>query len=164
MKQVAFADVHTGRYFASANQFPAMKHKLSLIMVATGALALAGCSTVESRISGHQADFASWPPPVQQLVSHGQIAVGFTREQVQVALGSPDYAYSRVATTGAFEVWSYRDRGPKFSFGIGVASFGRSSAFGSGVTVGNAGYEGEKMRVIFDQTGHVSAIERVVAR
>jgi outer membrane protein assembly factor BamE (lipoprotein component of BamABCDE complex) len=137
------------------------KKAASLVLAA---LLLAGCSTVESRIAGHQAQYASWPPPVQQLISQGQIAVGFTREQVQVALGSPDFTFSRVATTGSYEVWSYRDRGPHFSFGIGVASYGHSSAFGSGVAVGNAGYAGEKMRVIFDQTGHVSSIEQVTMR
>jgi outer membrane protein assembly factor BamE (lipoprotein component of BamABCDE complex) len=141
-----------------------MNRKLPWIFFAAGLVVLTGCSTVQSRISGHESEYASWPPPVQQLVSRGQVAVGFTREQVQVALGSPDYVLSRVSTAGSYEVWSYRDRGPHFSFGIGMASYGRSSAFGSGVTVGDAGYAGEKMRVIFDQTGHVNSIEQVTVR
>ena len=127
-------------------------------------LVLAGCSTVESRIAGHQAQYSSWPAPVQQMVSRGQIGVGFTREQVQVALGGPDYTFRRVATTGSYEVWSYRDRGPHFSIGIGMASYGHSSAFGTGIGVSNAGYPGEKMRVIFDETGHVSSIEQITVR
>jgi outer membrane protein assembly factor BamE (lipoprotein component of BamABCDE complex) len=157
-------EVHIGRYLRAANLFPAMNRNLISTFFAMGLVALAGCSTVQSRISGHQSEYASWPPAVQQLVSRGQVAVGFTRDQVQVALGSPDYVLSRVSTEGSYEVWSYRDRGPHFSFGIGMASYGRSSAFGSGVAVGNAGYAGEKMRVIFDQTGHVSSIEQVTMR
>lgn len=142
-----------------------MKRKrLSVLVTLLALLALAGCSTVQSRISGHQAAYASWPPAVQQLVSQGKVGIGFTSEQVQVALGSPDFTYRRVAATGSFEVWSYRDRGPHFSIGIGVASFGRHSAVGSGVTVGSPRYEGEKVRVIFDQTGHVNSIEQVTAR
>jgi outer membrane protein assembly factor BamE (lipoprotein component of BamABCDE complex) len=141
-----------------------MNRKLPLLVGVAGLIAFAGCSTVQSRISGHQSEYASWPPAVQQLVTQGQVAVGFTRAQVQVALGSPDYVLSRVSTAGSYEVWSYRDRGPHFSFGIGMASYGRTSAFGSGVSVGNAGYAGEKMRVIFDQTGHVSSIEQVTMR
>jgi outer membrane protein assembly factor BamE (lipoprotein component of BamABCDE complex) len=137
-----------------------MKAPLALLV----ALTLVGCSTVESRISGHQAQYSTWPPAVQAMVSQGQVGVGFTRDQVQVALGSPDYVFSRVSTTGSYEVWSYRDRGPHFSFGVGVGSYGRSSSFGTGIGVSNAGYEGEKMRVIFDQTGHVNSIEQIRVR
>jgi outer membrane protein assembly factor BamE (lipoprotein component of BamABCDE complex) len=138
-----------------------MKAKLELLVLAAGIVVLTACSTVESRVQSHQSDFNTWPPPVQQMVKAGQVGVGFTREQVEVALGSPDYTFMRTATDGTYEVWSYRDRGPRFSFGIGMGSFGRSSAVGGGVGVNNIGYAGEHLRVTFDQTGHVSSIERM---
>ena len=141
-----------------------MKPKQALLVLIAGLVVGAGCSTVQSRIQSHQSDFSTWPPPVQQMVRAGQIGVGFTREQVEVALGSPDYTFARTATYGSSEVWSYRDRGPRFSFGIGMASFGRSSAVGTGVGVSNVGYPGERLRVIFDETGHVSSIERLTRR
>jgi outer membrane protein assembly factor BamE (lipoprotein component of BamABCDE complex) len=131
-----------------------------LISALLALLLLAGCSTVESRISG-QADFNTWPPQVQQMVSAGQIGVGFTQEQVQVALGDPDFVFSRSAATGSYTVWSYRDRGPRFSFGVGMASYHGGSGFGTGVGVSNAGYAGEKLRVVFDQTGRVWSIEQI---
>jgi outer membrane protein assembly factor BamE (lipoprotein component of BamABCDE complex) len=121
----------------------------------------AGCSTVDSRIAGHQADFNTWPPQIQEQVRHGQINIGFTREQVQVALGSPDHTFARTAANGSFEVWSYADRGPRFSFGIGMASFGRHSATGIGVGTGTAEYPEERLRVIFDAYGRVSSIEEI---
>lgn len=138
-----------------------MKAKLELLVLAAALALSTGCSSVESRIQSHQTDFNTWPPPVQQMVSAGQIGVGLTREQVEVALGRPDSTFLRTATNGTFEVWSYRDRGPRFSFGIGMASFGRSSAVGGGIGVNNVGYAGEHLRVTFDQTGHVSSIERM---
>src|SRR5690348_18433587 len=42
-------------------------------------------------------------PQVQQQVRAGQINIGFTREQVQVALGSPDHVFSRVAANRSEE-------------------------------------------------------------
>ncbi len=138
-----------------------MKAKLALLVLGVGLAVLAGCSTVQSRIESHQADFNTWPPAVQQRVGAGRVGIGFTREQVQVALGRPDYTFVRTATNGTSEVWSYRDHGPRFSFGVGMASFGRSSAFGTAIGVSNAGYPGEKLRVIFDPTGHVASIEQV---
>jgi outer membrane protein assembly factor BamE (lipoprotein component of BamABCDE complex) len=122
---------------------------------------LPGCSTTESRIAGHRASFDQWPPSVQQRVSTGQIDIGFTQEQVRVALGEPDHVFARTAANGSFEVWSYADRGPHFSFGIGMGSFGRHSAYGGGVVVGGPTYPEEKLRVIFDAYGRVSSIEQI---
>lgn len=164
MKRVRFAVVLTRRYLSSAILIPAMKTRFRHLIFPIAALLVAGCSTVETRIAGHQADFNTWPPQVQQQVRAGQINIGFTREQVQVALGSPDHVFSRVAPTGSYEVWSYRDRGPRFSIGVGMASFGRGSAYGGGVAMGSSPYPDEKLRVIFDQYGRVNSIEQVTHR
>lgn len=164
MKRVRFALVLTRRYLSSAILIPAMKTTLAYLIFPIVGLFVAGCSTVESRISGHQADFNTWPPAVQQQVRTGHINIGFTREQVQVALGSPDHVFARTAANGSYEVWSYRDRGPHFSFGVGMASFGRGSAVGGGIGVGSTPYPDEKLRVIFDAYGRVSSIEQVTRR
>ena len=133
-------------------------------LLALAALAVAGCSTVDSRISGHRAQFDTWPPVVQQKVQAGQVDIGFTQEQVQVALGDPDRTYSRTDARGTDEVWAYRDHTPVISFGLGMGSFGRSSAVGGGVgvTTGGDRYD-DKLRVIFAD-GKVVALERSTAK
>ncbi len=125
-------------------------------------LVLAGCSTVDSRISGNQTLFNSYAPQEQELIRNGQVAVGFTPEQVQMALGKPDRVISRTAQAGSFEIWSYRDRGPRFGIGLGFGSFGHHSGMGGGVSM-NTGdsYPDEKLRVIFDQSGRVASVEQV---
>ncbi len=129
------------------------------------ALALAaGCSTVDSRIDKNRAAFSTWPPAVQDKVVMGQIDIGFNTDQVAVALGQPDRTFTRTTADGTSQVWSYRDRGPRFGFGVGmgVGSFGgRGGSFGSvGINTGGGGYhDDEKMGVVFDQTGRVSSIE-----
>ena len=164
MKRVRFALVLTRRYLSSAILIPAMKTTLACLIFPMTGLFFAGCSTVDSRISGHQADFNTWPPAVQQQVRAGHINIGFTREQVQVALGSPDHVFARTAATGSYEVWSYRDRGPRFSIGVGMASFGRHSATGFGVATGTDPYPDERLRVIFDAYGRVNSIEQMTKR
>jgi outer membrane protein assembly factor BamE (lipoprotein component of BamABCDE complex) len=139
-----------------------MKISLRCVSGLLVAALVAGCSTVDSRISQHRAAFESWPPPVQEMVSHGQVAPGFTVDQVRVALGDPDRVFSRVAATGSFEVWCYADHGPRFSFGVGMGSFHGGSGYSGGVGVSTgAAYPEEKLRVIFDQTGRVSSIEQI---
>jgi len=143
-----------------------MKTKRSLTSVALlgfGAL-LAGCSTVDSRIDKNRAAFNTWPPAVQDKIVRGQIDVGFTTDQVRVALGEPDRVWSRTTADGTSEVWSYRERGPRFGFGVGVGmgSFGsRGGSFGSiGVHTGTGGYlDDEKLGVVFDRMGRVASIE-----
>ena len=160
MKRVRFAVVLIRRYLSGATQFHGMKTKLVSLCVVM--IALAGCSTVESRVSNNRAAFDSWPPAVQQKVTAGQIDVGFSTDQVRMALGDPDYVFARSAVTGNFEVWSYRDRGPRFSFGLGMGSFSGRSGYSTGIGVNTGGgYPDEKMRVIFDHTGRVSSIEEV---
>jgi hypothetical protein len=123
-------------------------------------MVLAACSTVASRIDKNRAVFNSYPPDVQQKIQAGTIDIGFTPEQVHMALGDPDHRYTREASDGRYEIWGYRDSRPSFSFGIGGGSFGRSTGFGGGVGVATGNeYPDDKIRVVF-QEGKVSAIER----
>lgn len=136
----------------------------TILLLAFAALAVAGCSTVDSRISGNQSQFDAWPPAVQQKVRAGQVDVGFIPAQVQVALGDPDRKYARTDARGTEEVWAYRDHSPVFSFGLGLGSFSHSSAVGGGVgvTTGGDSYD-DKIRVIFAE-GKVVAVERSTAK
>lgn len=137
-----------------------MRAALAFVFVVVAGLLAAGCSTVQSRISNNRAAFASWPPDIQQKVSAGDVDVGFTVDQVRVALGEPDAVFSRTTPQGHFEVWSYRDRGPRFAFGFGMGSFHGGSGYSTGVGVAGPARPDEKMRVTFDPFGRVSAVER----
>jgi hypothetical protein len=149
-------------YVFLSKQISLMRTKLSLLGVAV-LLFATGCSTVDSRIAKNRDAFNTWPPAVQDKVVAGQIDVGFTPEQVRVALGEPDRVFSRTTNDGTSQVWSYRDRGPRFGFGVGVGSgsFGHRGGTFGGVSVGTGGgyRDDEKMGVIFDASGRVSSIE-----
>jgi hypothetical protein len=123
----------------------------------------AGCSTVDSRIAKNRSAFNTWPPAVQDKVVVGQIDVGFTPDQVAVALGEPDRVFTRTTADGTSQIWSYRDRGPRFSFGVGVGmgSWGsRGGSFGGvGIGTGSGYHDAEKLGVVFGPDGRVSAIE-----
>ena len=121
-------------------------------------LLAAGCSTVDSRVSDHKAAFDAWPADVQEKVRAGKVEVGFDPRMVEVALGKPDRVSSRTTERGQADVWVYLDKGPAFSFGVGVGSYGSSGGVGAGVTVGDDFREDEKMRVVFEG-GRVTAIE-----
>lgn len=140
-----------------------MKNSLSLILSAAALALAAGCSTVDSRIDKNRAAFNTWAPAVQDKVVKGQVDIGFTAEQVKVALGEPDRVFSRTSADGTSQIWSYRDRGPKFGFGVGVGmgSVGsRGGSFGSvGINTGTGYHDDEKMGVVLDQRGVVTAIE-----
>jgi hypothetical protein len=140
-----------------------MKSKLLHLGSALCVLIIAGCSTVDSRIARNRELFNSWPPAVQDKVVVGQIDIGFSADQVRMALGDPDRVFTRTTSDGTEQVWGYRDRGPRFGFGVGVGvgSFGgRGGSFG-GVSVGTGGgyLDDEKLGIVFDAAGRVSSIE-----
>lgn len=121
--------------------------------------ALASCSTVDSRIAKRAEAFAEWPPAIQEKVRAGQIDLGFTPEQVRVALGDPARTSTRTNSDGTTEIWSYRSGKPRVSFGVGLGTSRGSTGYGGGVNVGTGDHrEDEAMRVIFS-AGRVSAIE-----
>lgn len=135
--------------------------KPSQILIFTCALlAVAGCaSTPTSRVADHKAAYSQWPADVQANVAAGKIMIGYTTDQVRVALGDPTRTSTRVTDAGTTEIWAYADNPPRFSIGLGIGSWGRSSAIGGGVGISSGGFrDGERMHVVFDQ-GRVSAIE-----
>lgn len=123
------------------------------------ALGLAACATPASRISSQQGTFDSYPPEVQEKIRAGQVGIGFTPEQVRMALGDPSDRYSRQTERGESEVWAYRDFKPGLSFGLGTFS-GGSTSVGGGIGIGTGGGNAEdKLRVTFEG-GRVTAVEQ----
>lgn len=114
-----------------------MNARVWLLPIALAAAALlGGCQSFPTdRIAAHQADYNSWPPDVQAKVKAGQVDVGFTQEQVFIALGDPSVKTQAGAPGNLTEVWVYHHRAARFGFAVGGASFGRGSAVGGGVAV-----------------------------
>ncbi len=124
-------------------------------------LAVAGCSSVSSRIDRQRAEFSTWPLAVREKVAAGKIDIGFTPEQVLVALGEPDRRFTRTTSDGTSAVWSYREPKPRVSFGLGIGFGGlhRRTAMGGGALLGSGYEDDELLGVVFDRTGKVAVIE-----
>jgi len=126
------------------------------------ALGLAACSTPQRRARRHQALFDSYPPEVRQSILNGQVQVGFTAEQVNMALGAPSRVWSRRTPQADEEIWSYGGGGgvsPAFGFGFGTGGF-RGGGIGYSVAVGSSDwYPDETERVVFSG-GRVVSVEQ----
>lgn len=133
------------------------RSRTATLIALTLSAALGACSTTASRIGEQQARFDSYPAEVREKIRASEIAVGFTPEQVRMALGEPSRVYSRQTAEGEAEVWSYQDRGPALSFGLGGYSGGGTSV-GAGVGIGTGGEALEKLRVVIE-AGKVTSIE-----
>jgi hypothetical protein len=64
--------------------------RVTLLLTLLAVLPAVGCESPESRIEDNQALFNTYPPETQTLIRAGQIAIGFDRAQVEMALGRPD--------------------------------------------------------------------------
>lgn len=126
--------------------------------IGLAALVLAGCSTIDSRIKDKQEAFDAYPAEVQAAVREGKVKVGFTPEQVEIALGKPDRIYSRTKTGVESEVWAYTDNSPSFGVGLGVG-VGGPVGLGAGVNSRDYYYR-DRMRVVFEN-GAVSELEEI---
>lgn len=133
---------------------------VSLVLTSTLASLLlsAGCATPASRIRKNQNAFDAYPPETQAKIREGKVAVGFTREQVLMALGRPDRAYRREAAGGAEEVWVYREGGGGVGVGAGSLFGGGGALYGGGISLGGRAPIEERARVIFKE-GAVTAVE-----
>src|SRR5258708_4829348 len=105
-----------------------------MLRCAVFASILSACASPQSRIKRHQAEFDAYPTAVQQKIRDGQADVGFTSEQVALALGRPDRRYTRKAAAATQEVWVYGYGSGVTSVGLGFGMASRGlSAFGGGV-------------------------------
>lgn len=127
---------------------------LFLVLLVTAACA----SSPGSRVAADREAFNSWPAEVQDNILAGRIDVGYTEEQVRMALGVPTRITSRKDTDGTSEVWTYGDRSPRFSFGLGLGTGSRNTSVGVGVNQTIRGSD-DSRTVVFDVTGKVKSIE-----
>jgi hypothetical protein len=94
-------------------------------VAAAAAVLLAACAGVSSRIDEHRALFDASTPEVQRSIRGGRIEVGFTKEQVYMALGRPDRVVERKTSVDARETWLYGvPQTPLLGFGLGVGGVG----------------------------------------
>lgn len=121
----------------------------------------AGCSSSpKSRISKNQEIYNSYPADVRSAIEKGEVRVGFTPDQVKLALGAPDRVLTRKSDTGDSEVWVYRDKSPTFGLGLGLGMGGGGGGVGGGVGVSSSGRDpDERLRVVF-AAGRVTAVEQ----
>jgi hypothetical protein len=84
-----------------------MKTMLTLLVAAL-ALALTGCSTINSRIHEHAGEFYALDPATQDQIRHGQVGIGYTPDMVYMALGSPTKTVNRVTNDGNEFTWIYK--------------------------------------------------------
>lgn len=114
------------------------------------AAVLAACSSQQARIRRYQAAYDASPPAVQRKIQQGEVDVGFTSQQVIMALGDADRVYTR-KSAGAREqqVWAYGFARAGVGFGFGVFSGGPVS---TGVSVDTRAdpYGEARTRVVFE--------------
>lgn len=137
----------------------ARKRLLSLAAAAIG-LSLAGCSTVDSRVASRPEVYAASPAEVQRKILAGEVDVGFTRDQVRLALGDPNGVARRLTENGEEEVWSYLRRGPRFGIGVGVGAGTGHSSVGAGIGVGGGVADEEPRLRVFFRGDVVTAVEK----
>ena len=125
------------------------KRTVSIVVLA----ALGACATIPSRIKSHQAAFDASSPDVQQKIRQGEAAVGFTTDQVVMALGRPNRVYAKATPSGAQEIWVYgMDSGP----GSGIVP-----RYGDGGIVTTDAYFEEHERVVIEKGTAVDVVKRL---
>jgi len=130
-----------------------------LALLGAAAIALAACSSTDSRIRGHQALFDGYPPEIQHNIRNGVIEIGYSPEMVLMALGNPDRRAEVQTGDGTAEVWTYRKSRPGFAIGIGSGGTVSSRVgVGTHVTVGEPARSEDRAVVEFWQ-GRVSRFE-----
>ncbi len=137
--------------------------KLSFLFCLTLTLAIfaGGCaSTPQSRIKKNPAAFNSAPSEVRAAIEQGRVLVGFTPDQVKLAMGEPDRVLNRTSETEKSEVWIYRENKPHLGLGLGLGFGGGSVGTGVGVSTSDREFPDERMRVVFT-AGRVTAVEQV---
>ncbi len=81
--------------------------KFLLWLALAGLIFQGGCNTPDARIKQNQELFSQLPPQDQDLIKQGKVAVGFTPDEVKLAVGDPDRIYTRTDASGTNETWAY---------------------------------------------------------
>lgn len=131
--------------------------------------ALAGCSTVESRIEEKAAVFNALPVEQQSRIKQGLVDVGFTQDMVYMAMGSPDRVNEKSSAEGHETIWIYNNYYQRYE-GSTFAGYHRRVYYDRAARAYRVYYEPvradvysdrveEVARVIF-KDGRVSVIEQ----
>ena len=132
-----------------------------LVVVAL-CVALAGCSTIGSRIRRNQDLFDSYPPEVQQQIRAGDIAVGFTPEMVEMAWGSPYRKDQVIGEDMVAEVWTWSRSVPGVGIGMGTGGYyGGHVGVGTGILIGDGARREDRAQVEFRNGKVVSFRNRI---
>lgn len=126
--------------------------------------AVAGCSNPTSRIEKNYSTFSSWPEDVQRKVKAGEVDIGFTEKQVLMAKGEPDRVFERRTENETSEVWAYRSKKPRvsFGFGVGVSSgggYGSHTHTSSAIGISSSDWRDDDATHLILREGKVVAIE-----
>lgn len=84
-----------------------MRATATLLLLALGALMLAGCNTFERRAEKKAAVFSALPPADQARLEKKVIHVGDTLDMVYIALGEPDEKKQSTTAAGQSTTWIY---------------------------------------------------------
>jgi outer membrane protein assembly factor BamE (lipoprotein component of BamABCDE complex) len=133
------------------------------LVAAVAAFSFVGCSTTASRIRHNPDLFASYAPDQQELIKKGQVAVGFDKGAVRLALGDPDRVRTRTTNDGTSEIWSYVTYETIDGYPLYRGWYHRRWAWYPWYTDYPARVAHEHFRVIFDRNGRVSTIEQEVS-
>ena len=140
-----------------------MSARISLpVVVAAGLLLTTGCqSTPGERIAKNEAAFAAMPTDVQAKIRAGDVGVGFTPEQVELAKGKPDRVGRRTTAKGEEQSWIYEKRDEKRAsgLGVGIGVGGGSGGMGGGVGLSTGGRGPDVAYVVNFSGGVVSSVE-----
>lgn len=82
-----------------------MKTALPFVLLAV--LLLAGCSSIDSRIQEKADVFAAADPATQENLRKGTVEIGYTPDQVYIALGKADDRRERTTASGRDLTWIY---------------------------------------------------------
>lgn len=91
---------------------------------------LVGCvSTPQTRVERNPDLFATFSEEEKALILEGNIELGFTKEMVLLAAGSPDRKTKKTTRDGVREEWTYFKYGPPRS-GYGYGHYGGWGYYG----------------------------------
>ena len=126
------------------------------ISAALATLFLAGCATIETRISEHPDIYNSLSPRDQALVRQGRIREGMNMDAVWLAWGSPEQKGFGRYHGKSTETWIYRSYYNEYDpyyggYGYGGFGYPYGGFGGGGVLVGGRGRHGHRRFVaIYD--------------
>lgn len=105
-----------------------MKTRLPALLLFAAALGLTGCSTIDKRITEKSAVFATYPAETQENLRKGIVEIGYTPDQVYIALGKPDDRRERITAQGRELTWIYHSYSEEFR-GTALVSHRRLVAY-----------------------------------